>query len=100
METSLPMLQEGWFNASFGVTFSRSEIFFPRKGPPEAVMVNLDTFWLLRELFKSLNIELCSLSIGIICQPYFFSVSNIFSPAATMLSLFASATVFPFFNAR
>ena len=36
-----PITQFGCFSVSSRVTFSRSAVFFPRKGPPDAVMSSL-----------------------------------------------------------
>jgi hypothetical protein len=96
-----PIVQVGCFNACSLVTVS--SFSFGRKvaslnGPPE--QVNQIFFTSSRfQALRHCHIAECSESIGLISPPYFFSNSFISCQATTIVSLFASATIFHFWSA-
>ncbi len=89
-----PIDQLGCFRHSAKVTWRSSVSFRPRNGPPEAVS-NRRLTEAGDSPVKHWAIALCSLSTGITLT--FFAAARFItkSPAATNVSLFAMANVFP-----
>ena len=92
----LPICHFGCASASLTVAFFISSTDLCKKGPPEAVIINLSTCEIS---FMHWWIAQCSLSTGIIFTPCFFASLITISPAITRVSLFASAIFMPFFIA-
>ena len=89
-----PIAQVGCLRASAGVTFNRSDAFFPRKGPPDAVS-HILARGLPDSPFRDWKIALCSLSTGRIGTPFSAASGMMMWPAVTSVSLLASAIFFP-----
>ncbi len=89
-----PIDQVGCASASSTVTDSSSARERFRKGPPEAVSTTESTVSAARPSRHWKTAE-CSLSTGSSAPPPRFQASSARSPAATRLSLFASASVTP-----
>ena len=89
-----PICQVGCASASAGVTSSSSSRERPRNGPPLAVRTSPWT-WSRGMSPSSWNAAECSLSTGSSSPPPRAHASRASSPAATRLSLFASASVTP-----
>ena len=89
-----PMFQVGCASASSTVTWSSSPRVRPRKGPPDAVRTSASTVSGSRASRHWKSAE-CSLSTGNRRPPPRRCAATASSPAATRLSLFASASVTP-----
>ena len=89
-----PMLQVGCASASSGVTSSSSSRVRPRNGPPDAVRTSECDLSGARPS-RHWNAAECSLSTGSSRPPPRSRAASASSPAATRLSLFASARSTP-----
>ncbi len=89
-----PMLQVGWASASSAVTSSSSSRVRPRNGPPEAVRTREST-WSGPRPSRHWKAAECSLSTGSSLPPPRACAARASPPAATRLSLFASARSTP-----
>ena len=89
-----PMRQVGCASACSGVTSSSSARVRPRNGPPEPVSTSVSTCSGSRPSRHWKSAE-CSLSTGRIRPPPRSRAARASSPAATRLSLFASARSTP-----
>ena len=90
----LPILQLGWLSAWALVALAMSSRFQVRKGPPDAVR------WIFSigapaEPIRHWKIAECSESTGSILAPRFSARPITILPAATNVSLLASAMVLP-----
>jgi hypothetical protein len=94
-----PMLQVGWFKASWGVTWSKVSRGRLRKGPPEAVSTSRRTSSGRRPSRHWCSAQ-CSLSMGSRWPPRARACATISSPAITSVSLLARATSLPASSAR
>src|SRR5436190_15549995 len=94
-----PMLQVGCASASSGVTSESSSRVRPRNGPPEAVRTSECTCSVSRPS-RHWNAAECSLSTGMSLPAPRRCASSASSPAATKLSLFASARSTPCSSAQ
>ena len=97
-EIFFPIDQLGCLIACSGVILIRSSVLIFKKGPPEAVRINLETF----ERFFASNtwkIALCSESTGRIIDLFLSAIDVINEPEQTKLSLLAKAIEIPFFAA-
>ena len=89
-----PMFQVGCASASSGLTSASSSRVRPRNGPPEPVSTRLAT-WSGAEPCRHWKSAECSLSTGRMRPPPRSCAASASSPAATRLSLFASARSTP-----
>ncbi len=90
-----PMLHVGWSSVSSTVACSTRSAGHVRNGPPDAVSTSLLTS-LERPACRHWKIALCSESTGRRCTPRFRTSGMTRTPAATSVSLFASAMSQPF----
>ena len=95
-----PMRHVGCASASSGVTPSSSARERPRNGPPEAVRTSPTTRVRRSRPSRHWWSAECSLSTGTIVPPPRSRARTASSPAATRLSLFASASVTPCSSAQ
>ena len=97
-EIFFPIDQLGCFTACSGVISTRSLVSLFKKGPPDAVKINFETF---ERFFESntWKIALCSESTGRIIEPFCLAIDVINDPEQTRLSLLANAIGMPFFTA-
>ena len=94
-----PIRQVGCASACSGVTSASSSRFRPRNGPPDAVRTS-ESISSARRPSRHWKSAECSLSTGRSSPPPRSRAARASSPAATRLSLFASASVTPCSSAQ